>query len=174
MVDTSGNAGTAASAAAGAGDLVSKELQDKAQAAAKRVNDVEVAQNSAPAPTPAPAPDPAKANYSGPAEAAGAGGARFGSMAKPGPAAVGATFTVPQADLAMIEDVFTYHAPSGDQGQRYDALRAAAKQLAMVICAVCPSSADRTAAIRKLRESVMTANASIALGGKAYSGTANV
>lgn len=62
-----------------------------------------------------------------------------------------------------IDNVFSYHAPTGDQPARYEAIRAAAKEFALVLVANTPKSADQTAAVRKLRESVMTANASIAL-----------
>jgi hypothetical protein len=62
-----------------------------------------------------------------------------------------------------IENVFSYHAPTGDQPVRYEAIRAAAKEFALVLVANTPKSADQTAAVRKLRESVMTANAAIAL-----------
>lgn len=62
-----------------------------------------------------------------------------------------------------ILDVFSCHAPKADQPERYERLRAKARELAEEIVEVCPASADRTAAIRKLRECVMTANASIAL-----------
>jgi len=65
-----------------------------------------------------------------------------------------------------IDNWFTYHAPSPDQIPRYDAIRRTARIMARVIWDQCPPSADRTAAIRKLRECVMTANASIACGGK--------
>jgi hypothetical protein len=69
-------------------------------------------------------------------------------------------------DLAdKIEDLFTYHAPEGTQPAQYDAIRTAAKALAHVIVTNTPVSADQTAAIRKLRECVMTANAAIALKG---------
>lgn len=64
-----------------------------------------------------------------------------------------------------IEDLFTYHAPSGDQPRRYEEVRSAAKVLAQVIDLCCPDGADKTAAIRKVREAMMTANASIALEG---------
>jgi hypothetical protein len=64
-----------------------------------------------------------------------------------------------------IDDLFSYHAPTGDQPHQYEAIRHAAKEFAHVICANTPTSADQTAAIRKLRECVMTANASIALKG---------
>jgi hypothetical protein len=62
-----------------------------------------------------------------------------------------------------IDRMFTYHPPEGDQRDRYTRLRVKAKELAIVILEVTPASADQTDAIRKLRECVMTANASIAL-----------
>jgi hypothetical protein len=62
-----------------------------------------------------------------------------------------------------IEDTFTYHAPHGDQPERYEKIRAAAKAFAHVIVANTKPCADQTAAIRHLRDAVMTANASIAL-----------
>jgi hypothetical protein len=64
-----------------------------------------------------------------------------------------------------IEDLFTYHSPEGNQPAQYDAIRSKAKELAHVIVDNTPASADQTAAIRKLRECVMTANAAIALKG---------
>jgi hypothetical protein len=65
----------------------------------------------------------------------------------------------------QIEELFTYHAPRPEQIPHYEAIRAAAKTFAQVLVTHTPTSADQTAAIRKLRESVMTANASIALAG---------
>lgn len=59
---------------------------------------------------------------------------------------------------------FSYHPPKEDQAQRYQLLRDTAKELAFVIVSNVPSSADRTAALRKLRECIMTANAAIACG----------
>ena len=61
---------------------------------------------------------------------------------------------------------FSYHAPSAEDQVKYVALRDAGKQLATVINSLCPDSADKSDAIRKVREAVMTANASIACGGK--------
>lgn len=61
-----------------------------------------------------------------------------------------------------IDNWFTYHSPTGNQPGRYELLRNKAKELANLIIENTPSSADQTAAIRKLRECVMTANASIA------------
>jgi hypothetical protein len=64
-----------------------------------------------------------------------------------------------------IDDLFSYHPPEPDQVARYEALRAGAKVFAHIVLANTPTSADQTAAIRKLRECVMTANAAIALKG---------
>ena len=65
----------------------------------------------------------------------------------------------------IIADLFTYHPPTPTANQSYETIRDAAKHLALVIWKNCPYGADRTAAIRKLRETVMTANAAIALNG---------
>lgn len=65
-----------------------------------------------------------------------------------------------------LQNWFTYHTPTGDQLPRYDNLRNAALAFARVILENTPSCADQSAAIRKVREAVMTANASIACGGK--------
>jgi hypothetical protein len=62
-----------------------------------------------------------------------------------------------------LEWIFQYHKPTEDQIPRYERLRAAALEFSKVIEAECPNCADRTAAIRKVREAVMTANAAIAI-----------
>lgn len=64
--------------------------------------------------------------------------------------------------ISQIENWFRYHPPKGDQAERYERIRASAKDLAMVIAECTPLSADQTAALRQLRQCVMTANASIA------------
>ena len=61
-----------------------------------------------------------------------------------------------------LDKWFTYHSPTGNQPDRYVKIRSAAKHLAEVIVENTSASADQTAAIRKIREAVMTANASIA------------
>lgn len=63
-----------------------------------------------------------------------------------------------------LDTMFTYHSPKGDQQARYMAIRVCGKMLAEMIIDCCPPSADTTAAIRLLRESIMTANQSIACG----------
>lgn len=64
-----------------------------------------------------------------------------------------------------LDKIFTYHSPTGDQIKRYAAIRASAKEMAQVIVENTLEGPDQTAAIRKLRECVMTANAAIALEG---------
>jgi len=61
-----------------------------------------------------------------------------------------------------LNEWFKYHSPYGDQSDRYEALRSAARELAVMICEIVPPCADRTASLRKLRECIMTANAAIA------------
>lgn len=61
-----------------------------------------------------------------------------------------------------IEELFTYHAPEGDDPKRYDRIRAAAKTFACIVLVNCPAGPDRAFAIRQIREAVMFANASIA------------
>lgn len=63
---------------------------------------------------------------------------------------------------AEIENFFVYHAPNDAQIPLYNKLRQKARELADVINECTPPSADQTAAIRKVREAVMTANAAIA------------
>ena len=70
---------------------------------------------------------------------------------------------ITQSDL---DHWFSYHKPEGDQGVRYEQIRSAARDFAQTILTLTPPSADQTVAIRKIREAVMIANASIACGGR--------
>lgn len=64
-----------------------------------------------------------------------------------------------------VDEIFSYHAPTKEQLPKYENIRSAAKEFAHVLIANTPESADQSVAIRLLRESVMTANASITLEG---------
>lgn len=66
----------------------------------------------------------------------------------------------------QLDNWFRHHPPTEDQADDYATIRLVARHLAETICKRVPPSADRTAALRKLRECVMTANAGIACGGK--------
>jgi hypothetical protein len=63
-----------------------------------------------------------------------------------------------------LDHLFTYHPPTPDQIPLYGELREAARQFAHVVNRCCPDGADKSAAIRKIREAVLTANAAIACG----------
>jgi hypothetical protein len=65
-----------------------------------------------------------------------------------------------------LEDWFTYHPPREHQVCHYQAIRDAGLDFARAILANTPAGADQSAAIRKVREAVMTANAAIACDGK--------
>lgn len=67
--------------------------------------------------------------------------------------------------LTNLEDVFTYHPPTEAQRLDYNAIREHAKSLAREILTRTPPGADQQAALRLLREAVMTANAAIATRG---------
>lgn len=67
--------------------------------------------------------------------------------------------------VEMIEDMFTYHAPTPDQLPKYEKLRSAAREFAKVLVETTPESPDQSAAMRLLRQCVMQGNAAIALGG---------
>lgn len=66
---------------------------------------------------------------------------------------------------AKLDEIFKYHSPTPDDTLVYEALRAAAKVFAKVVLDSTPMCADQSAAIRLIREALMTANASIALKG---------
>lgn len=61
-----------------------------------------------------------------------------------------------------INNWFTYHTPGPDQQKAYEVIRSAAKMLAEDFNERCPDCADKTAAMRKLRETVMAMNLAIA------------
>lgn len=63
---------------------------------------------------------------------------------------------------AQIENNFMYHAPKEGQLEKYDQLRAKAKELAYLIDELCPPSREKSLSMTKLEESIMWANASVA------------
>lgn len=62
-----------------------------------------------------------------------------------------------------IENMFSYHAPKGDQLERYEAIRAKAKELAHLINDACPNSREKSLSLTSLQQTTMWANASIAI-----------
>ncbi len=73
---------------------------------------------------------------------------------------------MPPISSESLDNWFSYHAPTDGQPAKYVAIREAGRALAAAIVENSPPSADQTAAIRKVREAVMTANAAIACGGQ--------
>ena len=62
-----------------------------------------------------------------------------------------------------INNVFSYHAPKGDQAERYTVIREKAKEFANIIEDNCPDSREKSLALTNLQQSVMWSNASIAI-----------
>lgn len=61
-----------------------------------------------------------------------------------------------------IENNFTYHAPTPGQPEKYEKLRAKAKELAYLIEELCPASREQSVALTELETAVFWANAAIA------------
>ena len=62
-----------------------------------------------------------------------------------------------------IEHEFTYHAPKGDQAERYTQLRQKAKELALLIVDLTPYSREQSMALSELKIVGMLANQAIAI-----------
>lgn len=63
---------------------------------------------------------------------------------------------------ARLDNNFVYHKPIGSQPERYEHIRAKAKELAETLSALCPESRELSLAMTNLEQSVFWANASIA------------
>jgi len=61
-----------------------------------------------------------------------------------------------------MDNIFTYHAPKGDQPMKYEDIRAAARKFAEVINALCPDSREKSVAFTQLETAVFWANAAVA------------
>jgi hypothetical protein len=61
-----------------------------------------------------------------------------------------------------LNNNFTYHKPFGNQSDRYELIRAKAKELAEVLVTMCPESRELSIALTELETSIFWANASIA------------
>jgi len=62
-----------------------------------------------------------------------------------------------------LDNVFTYHKPKDGQAERYVALREKAKEFAELVQEICPDSREQSLALTNIQQSVMWANASIAI-----------
>lgn len=68
--------------------------------------------------------------------------------------------------IEQIESIFTYRTPFGDQPVRYQLICKSAKQLAHLINEACPESREKSVALINLNQTVMWANAAIAINEK--------
>lgn len=68
---------------------------------------------------------------------------------------------------SMLDNWFADHPPKNESDrERYALIRDTGAMFAKVVLGTTPPSADQTAAIRKIREAVATANMAIACGGR--------
>jgi hypothetical protein len=68
-------------------------------------------------------------------------------------------------EAQTLAELFRYHPPTPETLPKFSAINQAAKNFAEIVLQNCPSSADRSAAIRLIRDARMTANAAVALNG---------
>ena len=66
------------------------------------------------------------------------------------------------ANTNTIDNNFTYHPPLTGQPERYENLRASARELAHLFDATCPPSRELSLALTNLEQAVFWANAAIA------------
>lgn len=69
-----------------------------------------------------------------------------------------------EQQIKDLENRFTYHAPKGDQTDRYVKLREKYKELAHMIVDLTPTGREQATALTNLETSSFWANASIARG----------
>lgn len=72
------------------------------------------------------------------------------------------------SDEEKLAEIFSYHPPNKITLPKYEHLRSAAKYFASVILLTVPPGADRTCALRHVRDAVMTANAGVSLDGLSF------
>jgi hypothetical protein len=66
-----------------------------------------------------------------------------------------------------LDNIYSYHAPVGNQQELYDKLRGRAKEFAALIIEPTPNSREQSLALTNLEQAVFWANASIARSGSA-------
>lgn len=64
---------------------------------------------------------------------------------------------------ASLDQIFTYHAPFGNQAERYVGLRNKAKEFAQLVQTSTPASREQSVALTNIQQAVMWANAAIAI-----------
>lgn len=80
-------------------------------------------------------------------------------------ASISSRCPTPTGEAEILAELFKYHPPTLETVPKFQAINQAAKNFAEIVLQNCPPSFDRKAAIDKIIEAKMTANASIALNG---------
>ncbi len=65
-------------------------------------------------------------------------------------------------DQNELNKRFMYHAPKGDQPERYEAIRSAGRNFAELVAALTPVSREQSVAFTHIEDAVFWANAAIA------------
>lgn len=73
------------------------------------------------------------------------------------------TYPITDEMRARLDNTFKYHAPFGDQADRYERIRASGGFFAERLMTMCPPSRELSLAITAVEEAVMRANQAIAL-----------
>jgi len=71
-------------------------------------------------------------------------------------------YPIPEDVRKQLENSYTYHAPKGDQPERYVLIRDKAKELAIVICENSPASREPSIGLTDLEKVVTMVNKAIA------------
>ncbi len=71
-------------------------------------------------------------------------------------------YPISEEQKDRLDNTFTYHAPFGDQSERYIQIRNSARQLAEIFIENSPPSREQSLALTNLEQAVMWANAAIA------------
>lgn len=66
-----------------------------------------------------------------------------------------------EIEKELIKNRFTYHSPKPKNVPKFEKIREAARDMAVLLVDLCPTSPELTEALNKLDETVMYANASI-------------
>ena len=75
-----------------------------------------------------------------------------------------AQYVVTPDEFKELKNRFTYHAPKGDQQERYVQLRQHGFDLALHISTMVPPGRERALALTNLEQAIFWANAGIARG----------
>lgn len=66
---------------------------------------------------------------------------------------------------AELTEMFMHHVPKDGQPELYQAIRAKAREFAALVEETCPASREKSLAITSIQQSMMWANAAIAIHG---------